>query len=200
MVAQLASLVLASVLYATAASAAAASTDNGACAQMQSICEKAVDDDVTNPWSVEACVYGASCFAGSKPVDGFLTSVYEAKNSDYTCFDGYPTSKNEPRVSTAVCICMICVKRQLIKTLQVFNAISTDKKTVTQQNFIDGFYKTLDSTKGPYPSSPSIVASYYSRLTSWYNPILLNMICLLTRVLGPRTAVVTSPCKISSTT
>jgi len=148
MVAQLASLVLASVLYA--ATASAASSDNGACAQMKSICEKAIDDNATNPWSVEACLYGASCFAGSKPVDAFLTAVYEAKNPSYTCFDSYPESKTEPRVSTAV-----------------FNAISTDKKTVTQQNFIDGFYKTLDSTQGPYPTDDSTVISYYNRITSW---------------------------------
>lgn len=100
MVAQLASFVLASVLYA--ATASAASSDNGACAQMKSICEKAIDDNATNPWSVEACMFGASCFAGSKPVDAFLTAVYEAKNPSYTCFDSYPESKTEPRVSTAV--------------------------------------------------------------------------------------------------
>ncbi|KAF7977602.1 hypothetical protein HWV62_3210 [Athelia sp. TMB] len=150
MVAQIASLVLASVLYATATSAAAAASDNGACAQMKTICQKAVDEDVTNPWSIEACVYGASCYAGSDPVDTFLKHVYEGKNHDYTCFEGYPTSKLAPRVSS-----------------KVLDAISTDKKIITQQNFIDGFYNTLDSTKGPYPSSTSVVASYYDRLTSW---------------------------------
>lgn len=166
MVAKIASFVLASVLYAATATAA---SDNGACAQMKSICMGAIDDDVTNPWSVEACLYGASCFAGQHPVDGFLAAVYEAKNSDYTCFEGYPESRSEPRVSSKVRMYRAFGSEYLSTdpSCQVFDAISTDKKVVTQQNFVDGFYKTLDSTKGPYPSSASVVAAYYDRLTSW---------------------------------
>lgn len=100
MVAHFTPFVLAAVLYAV--SATATSSDNGACAQMQAICLKAVDENVTNPWATEACVYGASCAAGQHPVDDFLAAVYEAKNPSFTCFDGYPESRSEPRIPTSV--------------------------------------------------------------------------------------------------
>lgn len=51
--------------------------------------------------------------------------------------------------------------------MQVFDSISTDGQVISQQNWIDGYYHTLDATNGPYPTSPDVVIDDYSRLTSW---------------------------------
>ena len=74
------------------------------------------DQKVTNPWAIESCLLGATCFGGQRPVDDFLAAVYSAKNPSS---NAYPASLNEPRVSSAL-----------------FNQISKDGKTVTQQNFV----------------------------------------------------------------
>jgi hypothetical protein len=77
-----------------------AGVDNGSCQQLQHICEQSVNQEVTNAWSHEACLLGASCFGGQRPVDGFLASVFDAKNSPNAT--NSPTSLKEPRVPQSV--------------------------------------------------------------------------------------------------
>ena len=84
---------------------------------MFTTCVSQVDQNVANPWGVEACVLGATCFGGQRPVDGFLSAVYSAKNPTSTV--AAPTSINAPRLETTL-----------------FAQISTDGKTWTQQNFV----------------------------------------------------------------
>ena len=83
---------------------------------MFTTCISQVDQKVANPWSVEACVLGATCFGGQHPVDGFLSTVYGVKNPGSS---GAPALVNEPRLSTSL-----------------FAKISTDGRTWTQQNFV----------------------------------------------------------------
>lgn len=61
------------------------------------------------------------------PVDGFVASAWSSDGGNGTA----PASLNLTRVTT-----------------DAFNSISTDGQTVTQQNFIDGYYRyaTLLST------------------------------------------------------
>jgi Fe-S-cluster-containing dehydrogenase component len=83
---------------------------------MYTTCIDRVDQNVTNPWAVEACVLGATCFGGKRPVDDFLASVYSYKNPNSSA---YPAWRTEPRLPASL-----------------LNAISTDGKTRTQQNFV----------------------------------------------------------------
>ncbi|TFK83447.1 hypothetical protein K466DRAFT_602852 [Polyporus arcularius HHB13444] len=44
----------------------------------------------------------------------------------------------------------------------ILQQLSTDCKTVTEQNFIDGFYHALDASNGPYPDNVNIVKDYWT--------------------------------------
>lgn len=83
---------------------------------MFTTCIDQVDQKVADPWAVEACVIGATCFGGQRPVDDFLAAVYAVKTGSSST---PPASVNEPRLSTSL-----------------FDTISTDGKTWTQQNFV----------------------------------------------------------------
>ena len=110
---------------------------------------------------------GATCFGGQRPVDGFLSAVYSAKNPTSTV--AAPTSINAPRLENTL-----------------FAQISTDGKTWTQQNFvclmytsslwsrkltrllqIDAWYGTLSSVGGPFPPNTDLVVSYFNRILEW---------------------------------
>ncbi|RPD60984.1 hypothetical protein L227DRAFT_574613 [Lentinus tigrinus ALCF2SS1-6] len=45
--------------------------------------------------------------------------------------------------------------------------ISTDGSTITEQNFIDGFYHALDASNGPWPTSVEVVQDYWSSIVDW---------------------------------
>lgn len=72
------------------------SDDNGSCNQMLNICSDATDA-LTNPWNTPACLFGAACFGGQKPVDDFLAALSSKKNGSST-----PTALDSPRVSSSV--------------------------------------------------------------------------------------------------
>lgn len=86
-------------------------------------------------------------FGGQRPIDGFIATVFSAKGGSGTA----PASLTETRLSS-----------------DVFGSISTDGQTITQQNFIDGWYSQLSAVGGPYPSDGSDqVISYYNRIATW---------------------------------
>jgi hypothetical protein len=89
---------LALALSASAAPSAKRQTgsDNGACQVLKTVCANTVNSDLSNAWNIKACVFGASCFAGQRPVDGFLASVAAAKGTSA------PQSVNLPRVTSSV--------------------------------------------------------------------------------------------------
>ncbi|VDB99960.1 unnamed protein product [Peniophora sp. CBMAI 1063] len=133
---------------APAATSTTVVSSDATCQKMFTTCVAQVDLNVQNPWGVEACILGATCFGGQRPVDGFLSAVYSAKNP--TSIVAAPTSINEPRLSTTL-----------------FAGISTDGKTWTQQNFIDAYYGTLSSVGGPFPPNSDLVVSYFNRVLEW---------------------------------
>jgi hypothetical protein len=133
-------------LAAAASAAPSKRQDNGSCKALQSTCAASVKSDLSDAWNIKACVFGATCFGGQHPVDGFLAAVYAQKGGKGTA----PASVNLPRV-----------------TGSLFNSIATDHKALTEQNFIDGYYSSLDASGGPYPTSASIVQSYYQRVATW---------------------------------
>jgi hypothetical protein len=93
-------------------------SSDATCQKMYTTCIAQVDQNVANPWAVEACVLGATCFGGQRPVDGFLATVKSFKNPN----GATPASLTVPRVSTSL-----------------LSAISTDGKDWTQQNFVRCF-------------------------------------------------------------
>jgi len=145
-------ILLATALFASASASASASvidrraSDNGSCQQQYKTCAAKVDASLDNVFSIESCLFAASCFGGQRPVDDFLASLHGTKGGSGTAL----SSVSLARVTTTV-----------------FNAISTDGKVVTQQNFIDGYYGQLAASNGPYPSDSSVVVDYYNRLTTW---------------------------------
>jgi hypothetical protein len=60
------------------------SEDNGSCQAVQKTCAKSVKSDLSNAWNIKACVLGATCFGGHRPVDGFLAAVYSQKGGKGT--------------------------------------------------------------------------------------------------------------------
>ncbi|KZV71768.1 hypothetical protein PENSPDRAFT_577109 [Peniophora sp. CONT] len=119
------------------------SADNGSCRALQTTCAASVKADFSDVFNHKACIFGATCLT---PVDGFLAAVH----NDRGLSGPAPQSVNLPRVTTSV-----------------FNSISTNGKTVTQQNFIDGYYSSLDATSGPYPTDVQYVIDLFGRLQDW---------------------------------
>ncbi len=115
---------------------------------------------VSNPWATPACIYGATCFGGSRPVDDFLASVASTLNTTFEA------SLDVPRVSSAVCAINIFSCSSYSNFKQVFDQISTDGQVITQQNYIDGVFGTLAATNGPFPDA-SLVISSYQRVVIW---------------------------------
>jgi hypothetical protein len=134
-----ASLYLLAVVDAAPPTKRQATGDNGACQQLVSTCAKAVDPSLSNAFAIQSCVFAATCFGGKRPVDNFLASVYATKNPTGTT---PPQSVNLARVTSTVCFAL-CFHPSATHTDygQVLNAISTNGKSISQQNFIDGFYR-----------------------------------------------------------
>ncbi|KZV59156.1 hypothetical protein PENSPDRAFT_552652, partial [Peniophora sp. CONT] len=139
-------LLLSAAFSAYAAPSKRQTEDNGSCQALQTTCAASVKADLSDAWNIKACVFGATCFGGQRPVDGFLAAVH----SDKSASGSAPASVNLPRVTTAL-----------------FNSISTDGKTVSQQNFVDGFYSSLDATSGPYPTDSQYVTDLFGRVQTW---------------------------------
>lgn len=70
--------------------------DDAFCAQLLTSCVNAGPNAISNPWSIPACIYGATCFGGSRPVDNFLAAVAASRNV------AAKASLNVPRVTVAV--------------------------------------------------------------------------------------------------
>ncbi|VDB99961.1 unnamed protein product [Peniophora sp. CBMAI 1063] len=138
--------VLSLAASALAAPSKRQSEDNGSCRALQTECAATVKSDLSDAWNIKACIFGATCFGGQRPVDGFLAAVYADRGLSGTA----PASVNLPRVTTSL-----------------FNSISTNGQTVSQQNFIDGYYSSLDATGGPYPTNPQYVIDLFGNLQGW---------------------------------
>ncbi|VDC07814.1 unnamed protein product [Peniophora sp. CBMAI 1063] len=121
-------------------------TGNGSCRALQTECAATVKSDLSDAWNIKACIFGATCSGGQHPVDGFLAAVY----ADRGLSGAAPKSVNLPRVTTSL-----------------WKSISADGTFVTQQNFIDGYYSSLDATGGPYPTDPQYVISIFRNLQDW---------------------------------
>ncbi|PPQ92553.1 hypothetical protein CVT25_010386 [Psilocybe cyanescens] len=115
------------------------------CEQLVVSCAASGTQAISDPWSIPACIYGATCFGGSRPVDAFLLAIATERNQP----DSAKASLNVPGL-----------------TLETFNKISTDKTVITQQNFIDGVFSTLGATNGPFPDV-SFVISSFQRVNTW---------------------------------
>lgn len=69
---------------------------NAFCTQLFTDCVNVGPNVVSNPWDTPACIYGATCFGGQRPVDDFLASVASSLNTTFEA------SLDVPRVSSAV--------------------------------------------------------------------------------------------------
>ncbi|KAF9465605.1 hypothetical protein BDZ94DRAFT_1214436 [Collybia nuda] len=141
------SLYLLAVVDAAPSAPSKRQSDNGACQQLTTNCVNAVDKSLNNVFAIESCVLAASCFNGQRPVDNFLAFVSAAKNGNSV---PPPQSVNLPRVTSTV-----------------MNAISTNAKFISRQNYIDAFYGQLSATNGPWPSNADVVINYFERVAVW---------------------------------
>ncbi|KAH9474800.1 hypothetical protein JR316_0013265 [Psilocybe cubensis] len=126
---------------ALSASASPARRTTTFCEQLVVSCAAAGPQSITNPWTIPACIFGATCFGGSSPVDAFLIAV--------------ATERGDPSSAHASLSLPVL-------TVETFNNISTDRVVITQQNFIDGVYSALDASNGPYPDVSSVISSFQS--------------------------------------
>ncbi|KAF9465604.1 hypothetical protein BDZ94DRAFT_1159702 [Collybia nuda] len=143
-------LIATASLYFLAAVDAAPSkrqSDNGSCQALFNKCAGSVDKSLSNVFAIESCVFAATCANGSRPVDNFLAALFTNKNGENAGVP--PQSVGLPRVTSTV-----------------LNSISTDGKTISQQDFINGYYGTL-SPEGPWPSDAQVVINYYNRVAVW---------------------------------
>jgi len=127
-----------------------ATGDNGACQQLHNTCAGALVLNTTslaNVWSIESCLFAATCLgpSGSHPVDNFLADLWTHVGGNGTA----PASANLPRVPTSL-----------------LQSLSTDGSTISQQDFINGFYGSLNPTNGPWPVNTAVI-SYYDRISTW---------------------------------
>ena len=93
-----ATLFLSLALSAYAAPSKRQSEDNGSCQALQTECAATVKSDLSDAWNIKACVFGASCFGGQHPVDGFLAAVWADRGESGSA----PASVNLPRVTSSV--------------------------------------------------------------------------------------------------
>lgn len=91
-------LFLTLALSAYAAPSRRQSADNGSCRALETICAGSVKSDLSDAWNIKACVFGASCFGGQHPVDGFLAAVWADRGESGAA----PASVNLPRVTGPV--------------------------------------------------------------------------------------------------
>jgi hypothetical protein len=135
------SLHLLAVVGAAPAIKRQVASNNDVCQQLVSSCTRAVDKSLSNVFAIQNCVFAATCFGGKDPVDNFLASVHATKNPIGTT---PPQSVNLARVTSTVCFAP-CFHPPATHTdySQVLNAISTDGKSISRQNFVDGFYRYL---------------------------------------------------------
>lgn len=100
-------LTAALAVLATPLSSRQATGDNGACHQQLLTCASSVDTaDLSNAWSIESCVFGATCVGGQRPVDNFLAELWTQVGGTGTA----PSSVNLPRVTTAVSLSGSCLR------------------------------------------------------------------------------------------
>ncbi|RPD53838.1 hypothetical protein L226DRAFT_540321 [Lentinus tigrinus ALCF2SS1-7] len=127
------------------------------CNALRATCEKQITrPDLEDFFSHDACLFGSACppdFLG--PPDGPLPErrnvqlFIRAVDADLAPGREPPHSE-DLRVPTAI-----------------LQKISTDGKTVTKQNFIDGFYHALDASSGPWPTNVDIVKGYWADIVDW---------------------------------
>ena len=97
-------------LSAYAAPSKRQSADNGSCRALQTTCAASVKSDLSDAWNHKACLFGATCFGGQQPVDGFLAAVYADRGFSGTA----PKSVDLPRVTTSVRISSASLAQILI--------------------------------------------------------------------------------------
>lgn len=131
------------------------------CEQLVVSCAAAGPQAITDPWTIPSCIYGATCFGGSRPVDAFLVAIATERNEPSSA----KASLDVPVLTLEVFFLsfkpIICSF-----TMKTYNTISTGKTVITQQDFIDGVYSKLNATNGPYPDV-SFVISSFQRVSIW---------------------------------
>lgn len=95
------------------------------------------------------------------PVDEFIDVVYTYKNGTGAA----PKSVDQKRLNEPADVPRSIDLKRLNET--VFDSITTDGATMSQQNFIDGWYSELSTVGGPFPPNTSLAISYYKRIAGW---------------------------------
>ena len=96
------------------------SEDNGSCQALQTECAATVKSDLSDAWNIKACVFGASCFGGQHPVDGFLAAVWADRGEAGSA----PKSVNLPRVTSSVSTLLEMPQRKVLMRFHSSSALS----------------------------------------------------------------------------
>ena len=148
------------------------------CQQLFTDCVNVGPNVVSNPWATPACIYGATCFGGSRPVDDFLASVASSLNTTFEA------SLDVPRVSSAVRVIVIpfdhrtqILNRYLTKSART-GKLSHSKTTSTEFSvpwppptghslmLLSSFHPTNESLFGRTSATPTVFHSKTSPIIS----------------------------------
>jgi len=115
------------------------------CWEMYDWCRNVVNrSTMSNVFDIDVCVFGASCFAPG--VNSFIATLHEGVGT-------IPTSTQVPRVPNSL-----------------LSTIATNGQTISQQNYVDGYYRTITQHSGTFPANASIVINYFDALADWSGP------------------------------
>ncbi|KAI0738673.1 hypothetical protein C8Q80DRAFT_1275637 [Daedaleopsis nitida] len=154
----LSSLILPVTLALSAAAMPAAEKRQGSffawCSALRVTCGSQIQNaDYSDFFAHDACLFGSTCPddtpAPSGPkrnVQAFIDAVVNDKDYGATG----PSSENLPRA-----------------TNELIQSISTNAHFISQQNFIDGFYRALAKSNGPYPDNADPVIGYFNNIVDW---------------------------------
>ncbi|RPD60994.1 hypothetical protein L226DRAFT_560208 [Lentinus tigrinus ALCF2SS1-7] len=153
-------LVLSLALSAAAAAVPAEKrqgSDYPWCNALRATCEKQITNkDYEDFFAHDACLFGSAC-PPDFPVSANSTLT---QRRNVQLFLGAVVGDLEPGREPPH-------SEDLRVPTSILQQISTDGKTITKQNFIDGFYHALDASSGPWPTNVDIVKGYWSYIVDW---------------------------------
>ena len=146
-------LLLSLALSAYAAPSKRQSEDNGSCQALQTECASSVKSDLSDAWNIKACVFGASCFGGQHPVDGFLAAVWADRGESGSA----PTSVSLPRVTSSVSTASCSSMLGVLTCSHSFSTLSrrTERQLASKTSSTATTRKSLS-----HLSSPAALKSY----------------------------------------
>ncbi|KAI0757651.1 hypothetical protein C8Q80DRAFT_1265537 [Daedaleopsis nitida] len=134
-------------------------TDFAWCNALRNNCDHLMvnSTDFSDFFTHDACLFGSTCPPDTLgPDDGPLPSRRNVQLFIHQVgIDVHGTGFEAPESED------LRVPTSLLQT------ISTNGNTITEANFLDGFYRVLDETHGPYPTSPDVVKDYFSYIVDW---------------------------------